>query len=92
MTSWRSDDPDEDEATLAHLAELAVEYADRHGLADEDLVPLIVEAFYVGRACGARAISHLLAGKPIPVTAPDEPFAVRIGRYLAPPRQGGPIQ
>lgn len=84
---WRSDDPTVDAGTIKRLSRLAVKFADANALPawvvygenESDpagLIRLLTEVFFVGRACGARAVSHLLDGSPIPLDTPDRPFAL----------------
>lgn len=64
---WRSNDPDEDREALKAIARLAVDFADVNGIPAEvlygegptdgaGLIPLLTEVFFLGRACGARAV------------------------------------
>jgi hypothetical protein len=94
--NWRSDDPAQDEVTLKRLAKLAVDFADVNGLGPDvlygegpddpsGLVPLLREVFFLGRACGARAVAHVVDGTPIPDHTPRAPYDVSlepIGRRL----------
>lgn len=87
MSNWRSDDPAQDEATIKRLARLAVDFADVNGLGPgvlygegpddpAGLVPLLREAFFLGRACGARAFAHAAMGTPIPQETPRTAISV----------------
>lgn len=87
MASWRSDDPAQDEETLKRLARLAVDFADVNELGPDvlfgegpddpaGLIPLLREVFFLGRACGARAVSHMVEGTPIPGHTPREAYLV----------------
>lgn len=85
--SWRSDDPRTDEATIARLSRLAVDFAEVNGLGPDvlygggpadpsSLVGLVREVFFVGRAAGARGVAHAVAGTPVPDEPVDGPWVV----------------
>ena len=92
---WRSDDPEQDEATIKRLARLAVDFAEvnelppdvlyGNGPADPtSLVGLVREAFFIGRAAGARAIAAIASDEPIPDEPVRGPWVVERGYARGP--------
>ncbi|NJD29305.1 MAG: hypothetical protein FIA92_13545 [Chloroflexi bacterium] len=80
---WRSDDPESDAKTVRKVARLAVDWAEAWGIGDEalldpdtGLIALVGEVFKTGRACGARAVAHVIEGTPIPRGVPKAPYAI----------------
>jgi hypothetical protein len=93
--TWRSDDPEQDEETIKRLAKLAVDFADVNGLGPDvlhgagpadpaSLIGVIREAFFVGRAAGARAVAAMASGSAIPTTPIDGPWVVA---WVGPPKR-----
>lgn len=84
---WRSDDPGADAVTVRRIARLAVDWADQNGLEPalvfgdgpfdpNGLIGLLSEVFFLGRACGARAVAHVMEGTEIPAETPSGPYRV----------------